>query len=283
MNKIINIMRHFTKLLLITSLFTLIACDKSATLNDESPKKEDTQIIVTNDEIIAKEEDDIENEFPQEREEIDENTDGNTTSRIDESSSSAEASFSKSLNALKDKSALDIFDEDIVLGNKEANVTFLEIYSPTCPACRYFNEKIYPKLKEKYIDTNELRYVVREFAVYKQDLYAAILMRCKNNNDYYLKFKDIILTQQQNWAMSKKFHELLTNFALLGGISPEEYAACIASNDLNSIIMRNSQLIHKLPSFIGTPAFIINGKMYNGILSFDAIDKALQAELSKYK
>ncbi len=70
-------------------------------------------------------------------------------------------------------------DNDMVLGNKKSNVIVVEYFSPTCPHCAYYHQTIFPELKKKYIDTNKIAYVVREFIATKQDLDAAILARCK--------------------------------------------------------------------------------------------------------
>ena len=68
-------------------------------------------------------------------------------------------------------------DNDMVLGNKKSNVIVVEYFSPTCPHCAYYHQTIFPELKKKYIDTNKIAYVVREFIATKQDLDAAILAR----------------------------------------------------------------------------------------------------------
>ena len=71
--------------------------------------------------------------------------------------------------------------DDIIYGNAESKIVFLEYFSPTCPHCVDFRNKIFPKIKEKYIDTGKILYILREFIGNKQDLDAAILARCDGN------------------------------------------------------------------------------------------------------
>lgn len=178
------------------------------------------------------------------------------------------------------KPTFNVSKNDIVLGNVKANVVVIEYFSPTCPHCAYYHETILPKLKKKYIDTNKIAYIIREFIGNKQDLDAAILQRCKNNTDSFLKFQSVILMQQDKWGSSNRYRELLTNIAQIGGISAETYAKCLNDNQIVEILIANTNLAASVPNFIGTPTFFVNGILTNGYdlqtLS-KVIDKALDS------
>ncbi|WP_341756059.1 MULTISPECIES: DsbA family protein [unclassified Candidatus Tisiphia] len=176
------------------------------------------------------------------------------------------------------KPTFNVSRNDIVLGNIKANVVVVEYFSPTCPHCAYYHDTILPKLKEKYIDTNKIAYIIREFIGNKQDLDAAILQRCPNNIDSFLKFQSVILSQQDKWGVSNRYRELLTNIAQIGGVSAETYAKCLNDNQIVETLLANTNLAASVPNFVGTPTFFVNGMLTNGYdlqtLS-KAIDKAL--------
>ena len=177
-------------------------------------------------------------------------------------------------------------DNDMVLGNKKSNVIVIEYFSPTCPHCAYYHQTIFPELKKKYIDTNKIAYVVREFIATKQDLDAAILARCKGDINSFVQFHNIILKQQDKWAYSNKYRELLTDIGQLGGISPEEYKQCLNSDKITETLIANTNLVAKTPKFIGTPAFFVNGvqtKNYSIDNIAKAVDKALDEQKEKAK
>src|SRR5579859_1814117 len=53
--------------------------------------------------------------------------------------------------------------DDIPMGSENAPVTIIEYASMTCPHCAAFANLTFPKLKEKYIDTGKVKYIMREY------------------------------------------------------------------------------------------------------------------------
>ena len=172
-------------------------------------------------------------------------------------------------------------NNDMVVGNKESNVVVVEYFSPTCPHCAYYHQTIFPEVKKKYIDTNKIAYVIREFIATKQDLDAAILARCKGDINSFVQFHNIILKQQDKWAYSNKYRELLTDIGQLGGIPPEKYKHCLNNDKITEILIANTNFVAKAPKFIGTPSFFVNGiqtENYSINNISTAIDKALEVK-----
>ena len=86
-----------------------------------------------------------------------------------------------------------VSSDDIVIGDPKSKIVLVEYFAPTCPHCVHYHQKIFPEIKAKYIDTNKIAYVIREFIGNKQDLDATILARCSGHTDTYLKFLEVIL------------------------------------------------------------------------------------------
>lgn len=170
--------------------------------------------------------------------------------------------------------------DDIVLGDPDAKTVIMEYFSLTCHACRYYHKNIFPKIKEKYIDTKKVAYVVRELIANKQDLDATILARCSGDTRKYLTFIGTLLNTQANWGLNKSYREILTNIGQVGGVSQDEYKKCLENKDLIKILKENTQFIVSLPKFIGTPTFVINGKHYTKQYSVDALSEALDKAIS---
>lgn len=189
-----------------------------------------------------------------------------------------------SLKQMPYKPTFNVSQNDIVLGNIKATVVVVEYFSPTCPHCAYYHEKILPELKKKYIDTNKIAYIIREFIGNKQDLDAGILARCPNDLDSFLKFQSVILAQQDKWGSSNRYRELLTNIAQIGGVSAETYAKCLSDNQIVETLLANTTLAASSQSFVGTPAFFVNGILTNGYtleILFRVIDKTLESSSIK--
>ena len=170
--------------------------------------------------------------------------------------------------------------DDMIIGdNTKAPVVFVEYFSPTCPHCAYYKKEVLPKIKEKYIDTNKIIYVVREFIGNKQDFDAAILARCANNKESFFKFVNVLLEQQDSWSVNRNYREILTSIGQLGGVSPERYKECLNDEKLADILIGNTKLAATSPKFIGTPAFFINGVQFTEPYTADAISRAIEQAL----
>jgi len=164
-------------------------------------------------------------------------------------------------------SAIDTFsikEDDIVLGNANSKVVVVEYFAPTCTHCVTAHQNIFPVIKERYIDTGKIAYVMREFVGNKQDLDASILARCKGSTEKYMQFKSLLLSKQQDWVFAKNYRVRLENFAEFGGISKEEYTKCLNSDALVQTLIDNTQIAAQLDNFIGTPSFFINSKLLDG-------------------
>ena len=175
-----------------------------------------------------------------------------------------------------------IKEDDIVLGNVNSEVVVIEYYAPTCGPCANADRNIFPVIKEKYIDTGRIAYVMREFVGNKQDLDASILARCEGSTAKYIQFKSLILSKQDDWAFGTDYRQRLESFAKLGGVSKEQYETCLNSDALVKTLIENTQIAANLHNFIGTPSFFINGKLLDvrqGITAnslSQEIDKILQ-------
>lgn len=169
--------------------------------------------------------------------------------------------------------------DDIVLGNANSKLVFVEYFSPTCPHCVNYHKHIFPEIKKKFIDNGRIQYIVREFIGNKQDLDATVLARCSDDQDTYFNFMNIILEQQDNWAYNKNYREILTNIGVMGGVSAEQYAMCLNDESKIKNLIENTKLVAKEPRFIGTPTFFINGKQFTKSYTVEELSSAINAVL----
>ncbi len=175
----------------------------------------------------------------------------------------------------------EIQKDDIVLGNRDAKVVIVEYSSPTCPHCSYYHKEVFPKLKEKYIDTNKIAYVFREFIGNKQDLDGAILGRCYRDEKDPLKLTNVLFAQQDQWAFNKNYKEILENIGQLAGISVERFNECLGEKDMVEFLASNSRTIMTYQGFPGTPSFFMNGKIHKGVYSVEALSNEIDKILAE--
>ena len=184
----------------------------------------------------------------------------------------AEITVSRSLTAIS--------NDDVVIGNREALVTIVEYFSPTCTHCNVFHQEVFPELKAKYIDTGKIAYVMREFVGNKQDLDASILARCSVDNEGYLKLMEVILSTQEDWAYNKNYRQYLVDIGAQGGIIEEQYKKCLAGDSWTEVFIKNAKLAANTPNFIGTPSFFINGELISVTLSKEQFFNKIEQKLN---
>ncbi len=174
---------------------------------------------------------------------------------------------------------------DIVLGEADAPVTFIEYASMTCPHCAYFKLMVFPQLKEAFIDTGLARYAFREFStppVVLSDT-AFMLARCVPEDRYYQVINVLFRTQRQ-WTNVNTMNEARDKLKALArqmGINSAEFDTCLQDErELKRIRAVQEQASEEL-NVTGTPSLFINGEKYTGPLTIEGVTEALSGILSE--
>ncbi|MBE0688789.1 MAG: DsbA family protein, partial [Anaerolineae bacterium] len=119
---------------------------------------------------------------------------------------------------------------DKVFGPDDAPVTIIEYASLTCPHCRTFHVNVWPGLKEKYVDTGKVRFIMREFPFDPRAEAGFMLARC--SDERYFAMVDVLFQQQRSWAGAENAREALLQIARLAGFSQESFEACLTDQKL---------------------------------------------------
>ena len=151
-------------------------------------------------------------------------------------------------------------------GPADAPVTIVEYASMTCPHCAHFHEATFPALKEKYIDTGKVRFILREFPFDPRAEAGFMLARCAEGK--YFPMVDVLFKQQENWAAVQDARTALLNIAKLAGFTQESFEACLTNqkllDDVRAVRSRGAEF-----GVDSTPTFFINGKKYPGAMSIE--------------
>ncbi len=159
---------------------------------------------------------------------------------------------------------------DVGIGDMDAPITVIEYFSLTCPHCRTFHRITYPKIKSAYVETGKVRYVMRDFPLNLPALHAAMLARCAGPERYFA-FVDTLFDAFDDWARSSDYMEALTEIGEIGGIGRPRFEACLEDRALEDRIYGSIQTGQEEYGVSGTPTLVVNGRIYEGALQFDAI------------
>ena len=166
-------------------------------------------------------------------------------------------------------------DEEIFLGNKDAKIVVIEYASMTCAHCANFHKKVYPKIKENYIDTNKIKFIFRDFPLDKQALFASILAKCAPK-DKYFDFVKLILETQKKWISNDEtFIDKLKNIGKLAGLNETKINECFKNEQLVDNILKISSDGEKKYNINSTPSLIINEKKYSA-MSYENFEKIVE-------
>ena len=86
---------------------------------------------------------------------------------------------------------------DLWIGNPDAKISIIEYASVSCPHCAAFHAGAYKALKEKYIDTGKVRFVLREFPSDPMAMAGFMLARCDPNAEKRAAMLDLLFTEQR--------------------------------------------------------------------------------------
>jgi protein-disulfide isomerase len=173
---------------------------------------------------------------------------------------------------------LQITKDDRILGKPDAPVTLIEYASLTCPHCAHFQDDVLPEIKKQWIDTGKAKLVLRDFPLDEEALRAAMIARCAPPDRYYA-FADTFFAAQDKWVRERDYRSALARLARLGGMSKEEFDACLSNKRLEDSIVQSRFVASKELDVNSTPTFFINGSKFTGAPTVQDLAAQLEAAL----
>jgi protein-disulfide isomerase len=169
---------------------------------------------------------------------------------------------------------------EMVLGEEDAPVTVIEYFSLTCHHCMLFHQEVFHRVEETYIDTGKIRFVARDFPLNDPALRAAMVARCLGRERYF----DFIAGLFGNFDHWTGADDPIRALALLAaqseGMSREDFDACIANTELETAVLTSYLTGMTEYEVSGTPTFIINGKKFEEVTSFEKFEKIVEPILT---
>ena len=204
------------------------------------------------------------------------NTAVNTTLDVEATKESAKK---KNIKRTVPDDAVDV--EQLIYGEPNAPIIIEEFASLTCSHCANFHRQTLPKLKEALLNNGLAQLHMYSFVRNAQDVDATALIQCQDSNDSRKKFANAILRSQEQWAMTENYRDGLKTIARVGGMSEEEFEACLSDESLQNKIISSRQWFDKQVGVNATPYFRVGGEVVKGAQGIAEFEAAIQAELAK--
>ncbi|NNM77046.1 thioredoxin domain-containing protein [Sphingomonas sp. ID1715] len=189
-------------------------------------------------------------------------------------------------------------DGGFVMGNPNAPVKLVEYLSLTCPHCKEFAETGYAKLQD-YVKKGTLSLEVRNYVRDPIDMTATLVSRCNGPATYFAMTEQAF--EQQSEIMTKiqglpqaelqrlqglqpaeQFKSLaamlgIDQFAKQRGVPQSKLDQCFADKAALDQLVAMQKTANEMPGFVGTPTFILNGKMLENTGTWDKLEPQLKA------
>ncbi len=166
---------------------------------------------------------------------------------------------------------------DMAIGDPKAKVTVIEYASVSCPHCAHFNETIFPKLKAKYLDTGQARYILREDPIHGEiDVAGFLLARCAGPAKYFTVVDALFRSQNALFA-NKDVSAWLTEGFQAGGLSGPQAQACLDDAKGKADFKARFDANMKPTPVNSTPTLFVNGKKIEAEeMTWELLDGAIE-------
>lgn len=167
------------------------------------------------------------------------------------------------------------------LGNPEAPVKIVEFLDYQCPYCKQLNEEVLVKLKNDYIETGKIYWVVRDVSSASHDkaMMGAMMARCAGWLGNYWQMHDMLLENQEDWSMLEllEAEEKMVGYGDKLGVDIRE---CLADESVKNKVRQNLFVMNKI-DLLGTPVIVLNKQVLRGARSYQNYKDIIEAELEK--
>ena len=177
---------------------------------------------------------------------------------------------------------------EMALGDEKAKVTIVEYMSMTCPHCAHFHTTTFDPIKQKYVDSGKVRFIVREFPFDPVATAAFMLARTNPSNtkelsqpQQYFAMVSMLFKQQRAWAAPAdgNVRNALLQASKIAGFTQESFEATLTNqkllDDVNATMKRGADKF----GVNSTPTFLINGNRYSGDMSVETMSALIDSML----
>lgn len=170
---------------------------------------------------------------------------------------------------------------EMVQGDPDAPVEVIEYASYTCPHCASFHANQYKLLKANYIDTGRIRFVYREVYFDRPGLWASMIARCSDDQNFFFAFSELLYTQQREWLASGDPTGIIADLRRLAktaGLDDATLDACLSDGPKAEALFGWYQENADRDGITGTPSFLIDGQKYSN-MAYDEFAAILDGKL----
>lgn len=164
---------------------------------------------------------------------------------------------------------------DIIIGQKEANVDVYVFTSYRCQYCDEFFKNVFPALKKDYIDEGLVKIIIKNIG-YPNDSISLLAVKtayCAYGESQFFNMHMKLLEE----------YDVLTKTVIMNWleefkIDSTKFISCLENEAIDKLIINNRKEMRSIGAR-GTPAFVIGDNTLNGNRPIKKFRELIEAEL----
>ncbi|QQK78140.1 DsbA family protein [Salicibibacter cibarius] len=176
-------------------------------------------------------------------------------------------------------------EEQPTLGDSDAPVTVIEFGDYKCPACKDWDETVFPQLEEDYIESGQVQFAYINTLFHgEESLLAALASEAvweQSPGAFWSFHKDVFQEQPEAqshddaWVTIDKLVEIASGSD--GTIDEEQLEEDIQNAAFSENVMMDQELVEEYEVSL-TPTIIINGIMLEDPFDYERIVELIEEE-----
>ena len=161
-------------------------------------------------------------------------------------------------------------------GSIDAKIKLIVFESLTCSHCAHFHKKVYPGLKENFIDKGHVYIEFKNFPLDMAAMNASKIAHCRNDgNSLILHY---LFENQDKWVKGKTIEELNENIKQFIDKSTFklDVKKCLNNKEVEDHILEDRIEGAKKFKLEATPTLIINGEKFDNPTNYKKLKKFLE-------
>ena len=144
-----------------------------------------------------------------------------------------------------------------MMGNPNAMITIVEFGDYQCTFCYKFHDETMKKINDKYIETENVNFVYRDFPLNgKQSVLASEASYCAQKQNKFWEYHD---TLYNNWGGENTgwiTENVLLGFARDVELNLDDFSQCLENSEFRQKVLDNEQFGRDI-GITATPSFLI--------------------------
>jgi protein-disulfide isomerase len=167
----------------------------------------------------------------------------------------------------------------IVVGSADAPVTLVEVSDYGCPHCANFNTESVPTLKEEYVDTGLVRWMILPYALSDQTHASASATMCaaEQGAELGLDFHEKLFGLQTAGGFNTTAG--FVSVARLVGLDVPQFEQCLADQTYSDLVHLNRQAARQA-QVNSTPTVFLNGRAISGNVGLELYRQRIEELLA---